>query len=447
VSFQASKSLCTTPGGNVGCELRVGVSPFDESGIIFFRAFAAAKGIRVITSDRRRPKGRRRIVPAEACRYGVNPTPEIHHFYLAISRLGQRMAQPSWYPLLMKKPNSVKNGRRLKLVPPPPGVIEQLETAARGNLQAARRTIGLFDTIVGDSDATLFPKYRWRPGELRESPDPVARAARSLLNWGIQPGAVLNEILSSRISVAKHVTDLRRNSPFGRSCLKEVRGLRKEYPVLSRAKPSCPAPLAKSFGLSVLDNLVGEPLNARALRFVIALAPQQTQILGAEDPLAWGLPPGTATIGLAGDGYTIDSITLTMEVQTAPPIGGKIRGQLIDFCEAGTEGLVWAVMDDVSTGYDALHTIDEGDHLRITDPLGNKLWSGTISCDREAGWRKYARNPKYGQPSALGYRIHWTQSGFTPDDWTRFFVRPSYDRCRCLLTRKSSSRPNKPEAL
>lgn len=51
------------------------------------------------------------------------------------------------------------------------------------------------------------------------------------------------------------------------------------------------------------------------------------------------------------------------------------------------------------------------------------MFDGVVDEDRETGYAEYPRNPGSGQPAALGLWIHWTQRGFAPDDWARFFVR------------------------
>jgi hypothetical protein len=146
-------------------------------------------------------------------------------------------------------------------------------------------------------------------------------------------------------------------------------------------------------------------------------------------------------IRLNSDGYTVESIQFTFEVDPPTAKPRKIEGSLFDFFETGTEGVLWAVADDESFGHDNLHFIEAGDHLSILDQLGYKLWSGVISCDRKAGWCRYPLNPKYGQPLALGHWVHWTQKGFEPDEWARYFIRPEYDRLRGIL-KKSRKKKN-----
>lgn len=102
-----------------------------------------------------------------------------------------------------------------------------------------------------------------------------------------------------------------------------------------------------------------------------------------------------------------------------------ITGQLGMFFETGTEGVMWVVEEAGKQGYDALNYLDAGDQLRILTPEGALVWEGTITPDFKTGYQPYPLNPTLGQPSALGYWIHWTQEGFEPDVWASFFIRQS----------------------
>lgn len=125
-----------------------------------------------------------------------------------------------------------------------------------------------------------------------------------------------------------------------------------------------------------------------------------------------------------------------------------IEGKLDIWYETGSEGVVWLVEPDtVPDGYDPKHffyygMINAGHHLVITDPTGKEVFSGMIDPDEEIGWEPYPLNPSHGSPCALGYRIHWTQRGFQPDDWARFFLpkkgEPSH---RGRLTRSTPPKP------
>jgi len=103
-----------------------------------------------------------------------------------------------------------------------------------------------------------------------------------------------------------------------------------------------------------------------------------------------------------------------------------IHGVLMDFFETGTEGVCWAVYEDGKQGYDGLHLLGKGNHLRVTDEHAVVRFEGYIEPDAEKGWMEYPGRPGegYGQPCALGMWVHWTQSGWEPDDWASLFFRP-----------------------
>jgi hypothetical protein len=100
----------------------------------------------------------------------------------------------------------------------------------------------------------------------------------------------------------------------------------------------------------------------------------------------------------------------------------KLHGTTYGFFETGTEGIIWTLLKDGFAGYEAIESIEEGDHLSVFDTDNNVLFEGIIQPDYEAGWMEYPLNPGYGQPSALGYWIHWTQKDWKPDDWAKLFM-------------------------
>jgi len=99
----------------------------------------------------------------------------------------------------------------------------------------------------------------------------------------------------------------------------------------------------------------------------------------------------------------------------------KLIGTLEPFFETGTEGIVWSLAEDEKQGYEGLHYIQEGDHLTVFGENNEIVFDGNIVCDWEIGWMEYPLNPGHGQPSALGYWIHWIQAGWEPDNWARLF--------------------------
>jgi len=80
--------------------------------------------------------------------------------------------------------------------------------------------------------------------------------------------------------------------------------------------------------------------------------------------------PGSLTIRLAEDEYTVESITFVVEApaRTKASTPHRVEGELIGFFETGTEGVIWSIEDDSRFGRDAMETICEGDHLTIVRP-------------------------------------------------------------------------------
>lgn len=110
------------------------------------------------------------------------------------------------------------------------------------------------------------------------------------------------------------------------------------------------------------------------------------------------------------------------------------KGYITNFFETGCEGMIWVLIQDDMKGYEALLDLQEGDQLKVFNPDGSTVFDGVIREDHESGYMEYPLNPGDGQPAALGYWIHWTQSGWKPDDWAELFFRsPSL---RAQLTRK-----------
>ncbi len=113
----------------------------------------------------------------------------------------------------------------------------------------------------------------------------------------------------------------------------------------------------------------------------------------------------------------------------------RVEGILFGWFETGLEGTVWAVQADNDPGYDGLFVLDEGDHLVIISPSGEILFSGYIVQDIEIG---KAQRPfsTVVQPQAKGRWIHWTQKGYTPDDWAILFLSETN---RAVLTKSTQS--------
>ena len=100
------------------------------------------------------------------------------------------------------------------------------------------------------------------------------------------------------------------------------------------------------------------------------------------------------------------------------------HGELEAYFETGTEGVMWSLVEDGKTGYDALVIIEPGDRLTVYGEDGRTpLFDGIVRPDHEIGYRPHFEGAGHGQPCALGLWIHWTQKGWQPDDWARLFAR------------------------
>ena len=71
--------------------------------------------------------------------------------------------------------------------PVPAAALQRLEEASSSNLQVARLTIGLFETIIGWSRQTLFPGYQPSMRDWREYPEKLRPDVRSLVDWAFTP--------------------------------------------------------------------------------------------------------------------------------------------------------------------------------------------------------------------------------------------------------------------
>ncbi len=116
----------------------------------------------------------------------------------------------------------------------------------------------------------------------------------------------------------------------------------------------------------------------------------------------------------------------------------EVRGVPYAFFETGTEGVMWSVLEDGKSGYDALNIIEEGDHLTIyaNDEKETVMFSGLIVEDVETGLYSHPQNPRYKQQVALGMWIHWVQEGWEPDQWAELFMKDGKYRAVLLTAKK-----------
>lgn len=322
-----------------------------------------------------------------------------------------------------------RKAREFNYLAPPAADLARLQSAAGPDSAIARIVLGLFDGILGSRDRGLLPDYTPALSDLEALPTRIRVSAKAIFAWGTKRGIILNELLRARQNVAEAIVRMRRSSPYGRRRIVIANELRAKYPPLKPDIRSGPRNLQT---LEVLGDEIGRALGHGTIRRLLALAPSQIEIRRHREPFYIGCPDRAAYIQLQPDGYSIQHITMVASVEPVAS-AGVITGVLEDFFETGTEGVIWSVYDDDNRGYDGLHTIEEGDQLTICDQLGHRIWSGIIRCDRKTGWKRYPLNPQYGQPCALGHWVHWTQKGFKPDVWAKFFIRPQHDRLRAIL--------------
>jgi hypothetical protein len=338
---------------------------------------------------------------------------------------------------MTKQPRSSKPIGRQRPVPAPAHALRAIEAAALKDLSSGGYALDLYDALIGAHSGGVFPRHAWCLSPDEDLPGRMAAAARALIKWAVGRNLRLNEVAGSRIRVLEAIVELRRNSPYGQRCLQVANTLREKYP--SAQPNNVGQGTAASTGVvPVIESAIGRPVNELTIQLVQALGPSEIRIAGRGDPMPRGLKPGAATIWLGADGYTVEEITWSIAIPVKQA-GERIEGVLYDFFETGAEGMMWSLIDDDNLGREGLHFIEAADHLTICDSLGQEQWSGTIRCDRRSGWRPYPGNPEHGQPVALGCWIHWTQKGFTPDQWARFFMRPDVDRFRGIL-RKAKRR-------
>lgn len=100
----------------------------------------------------------------------------------------------------------------------------------------------------------------------------------------------------------------------------------------------------------------------------------------------------------------------------------RIVGVLDAFSETGTEGVLWAIIDNDKTGYEALNILRNGDYLFVEDGNGNIEWEGKVQLEYESNEQPYPNNPAYGQQAILGYWVHGLHVSVDPEKWAKWFL-------------------------
>ena len=97
-----------------------------------------------------------------------------------------------------------------------------------------------------------------------------------------------------------------------------------------------------------------------------------------------------------------------------------IRGRVGAFWETGTEGVEWIFYDSHDKGRDSMHSLDEGDYLRVYGRDDKLYWKGKINYDLETNKEK-AGDFLIEQQVVKNYYVHWLQKGVNPNFWADMF--------------------------
>lgn len=117
------------------------------------------------------------------------------------------------------------------------------------------------------------------------------------------------------------------------------------------------------------------------------------------------------------------------------PKGIVHQGTLRCFFETGTEGIMWSMWEDNKEGYGGMIILEAGDYLTVYWKNNAVLFQGKIIPDFLAGWQRYYRGSRNGQPTALWAWVCWTQKGWMPNLWALLF----YEGYRAEVIKKNGT--------
>lgn len=336
---------------------------------------------------------------------------------------------------------SKKNGSIRKDRYAPDKSLRRIEKAAAKDVEIARLAEGLLLSTIGNVRRSGFPGKPTGLFDWRNFPAYLKEDVRALVDWVLlSPKYDMSTVYRASTKLQTALCQERQRSPIGRRYRNRARYLRRLYPPLPRAKwgKSCNT-------FTILSEEVGNPLTERVVALAKAFAPTTIQIVNHQEPMNGVWTEGVLSVRLSPDGYTVSDIRIAigMPSQAIPDSKKPVEGELVDYFETGTEGVIWMIEDDGRYGREALEAICEGDHLTIMDKLGATHWRGIIKCDKKVGLRSSRINPAYRQQCALGCWVHWIQKGMKPDKWAGFFMRGDNNRLHGIL-RKARDRKRDP---
>lgn len=102
-----------------------------------------------------------------------------------------------------------------------------------------------------------------------------------------------------------------------------------------------------------------------------------------------------------------------------------ITGLLEPYFETGTEGVLWAIIDDKKKGYDSLNILKKGDMLAVFADAKREtvLWQGVVDLEYERNKHPHPLNPNYVQQAVGGYWVHGLQKTLEPEVWADMFFK------------------------